>query len=139
LREYKNLAREPRIENKIEWLGALNRNQSMYEFRNCDAFVLPSRHESMGVVFAEAMACGKPVIGTVCGGPEEFINDSNGYLIEPENENMLMDAMESMIQNHESFDSVQIRKQCADQFSSKVICNKIMDVYQQVLEYDSQN
>ena len=139
LREYKNLARELLIENKIEWLGALNRNQSMDEFRNCDAFVLPSRHESMGVVFAEAMACGKPVIGTVCGGPEEFINDSNGYLIEPENENMLMDAMVSMIQNRDGFDSAQIRKQCADQFSSKVICNQIMDGYQQVLECDSQN
>lgn len=136
---YKNLAGELQIENKIEWLGELNRNQALHEFRNCDAFVLPSRHESMGVVFAEAMACGKPVIGTVCGGPEEFINNTNGYLIESENENMLIEAMENMIQNHDRFDAVQIKKQCADQFSSKVICKQITEVYHHVLEIENQN
>ncbi|MCK5210988.1 MAG: glycosyltransferase, partial [Cyclobacteriaceae bacterium] len=81
LNTYKNLTGKLQIEDKIEWLGELDRKQTLHEFQNCDAFVLPSRHESMGVVFAEAMACGKPVIGTICGGPEEFINESNGYLI----------------------------------------------------------
>lgn len=130
---YKNLAVELQIEDKVEWLGALNRTQSLSEFQNCDAFVLPSRHESMGVVFAEAMACGKPVIGTICGGPEEFINDTNGYLITPENEQLLVEAMENMINNHDRFDATKIRKQCANLFSSEVISHQIMDVYRQVL------
>ncbi len=131
---YKNLAGELEIEDKIEWLGELNRNEALLEFQNCDAFVLPSRHESMGVVFAEAMACGKPVIGTISGGPEEFINESNGYLIETENEKMLIKSMEDMIQNYARFDAEHIRQQCADRFSSQVICNKIMALYQDVLQ-----
>jgi len=133
LDNYKNLAGELKIEDKIAWLGELDHKQALNEFNNCDTFVLPSRHESMGVVFAEAMACGKPVIGTICGGPEEFINDTNGYLIYSENELMLKESMEKMMQNHAQFDSEHIRKQCADQFSSKVICNKIMNLYQKVL------
>ena len=134
LHTYKNLAKKLQIEDKIEWLGELNRKQALHEFQHCDAFVLPSRHESMGVVFAEAMACGKPVIGTICGGPEEFINESNGYLIEPENENMLAEAMENMIQNHNRFDSEYIRQQCSSRFSPEVICRQIMNVYQETLE-----
>ena len=134
LHTYKNLANTLQIEEKIEWLGELNRKQAFHEFQHCDAFVLPSRHESMGVVFAEALACGKPVIGTICGGPEEFINESNGYLIDPENENMLAEAMESMIQHHDRFDAEYIRQQCAGRFSSKVICQKILDVYQETME-----
>lgn len=136
---YKNLASKLQIEDKIEWLGELDRKQALHEFQHCDAFVLPSRHESMGVVFAEAMACGKPVIGTICGGPEEFINESNGYLIDPENEYLLSKSMKNMIQNYDRFDAEDIRQQCADRFSSEVICRKIMDVYQKVIEVYKQD
>jgi len=48
----------------------------------CDAFALPSRGESWGRPYAEAMACGLPVIGTRWGGNLDFMNDENSYLID---------------------------------------------------------
>jgi glycosyltransferase involved in cell wall biosynthesis len=48
----------------------------------CNAFVLPSRGESWGRPYAEAMACGLPVIGTKWGGNLDFMNEENSYLIE---------------------------------------------------------
>ncbi|HWI64352.1 MAG TPA: glycosyltransferase [Symbiobacteriaceae bacterium] len=50
----------------------------------CDAFVLPTRGEGWGRPFAEAMACGKPVIGTRWGGNLDFMTDANSYLIDTE-------------------------------------------------------
>lgn len=47
----------------------------------CDAFVLPTRGEGWGRPFAEAMACGRPVIGTGWGGNLDFMTAENSYLI----------------------------------------------------------
>ena len=87
----------------------------------------------MGVVFAEAMACGKPSIGTACGGPEEFIDENCGYIVEPEGVSQLADAMHSMIKNYQIFKSEKIRTQFEERFSSKVVCNDIIDLYGKVI------
>lgn len=55
-------------------------------YANCDVFVAPSRYESFGLIFIEAMSHGKPVIGTNVGGIPEIIYDGeNGHLFENEN------------------------------------------------------
>lgn len=55
-------------------------------YEECDIFVAPSRYESFGIIFIEAMAHGKPVVGTNVGGIPEIIHDGeNGFLFENEN------------------------------------------------------
>lgn len=51
----------------------------------CDCFVLPSRGEGWGLPLSDAMAAGKPTIGSRWSGNLEFMNDDNSYLIDIDN------------------------------------------------------
>ena len=51
-------------------------------YANCDVFVMPSRGEGFGLVFLEAMAFGKPVVGGAHGGTADVIEDGvTGFLV----------------------------------------------------------
>ena len=134
LNEYKKLSDKLGISSKLKWLGELDRSQAVGEYQKCDVFVLSSRHESMGVVFAEAMACGKPVIAPICGGPEEFISDDCGYLVAPENIDDLKKALQNMIDNHRTFSTRTIRNHSLSLFSKDVICSQLRDIYYETIE-----
>ncbi|MNZ61692.1 Alpha-D-kanosaminyltransferase [compost metagenome] len=63
-----------------------------------DIFVLPSRAEAFGSVFAEAALCSLTLVGTEVGGIAEQIEDgSNGLLVAPEDYEGLADALEKVI------------------------------------------
>ena len=63
-----------------------------------DVFVLPSRAESFGSVFAEAALCLLALVGTDVGGIAEQIQDGvNGMLVPPEDPVKLADALETVI------------------------------------------
>ena len=53
-------------------------------YNACDAFVLPSRGEGMGLPILEAAACGMPVITTRCTAQATYLDDSLAYLVDPE-------------------------------------------------------
>ena len=69
--------------------------QSLY--RNCDIFVAPSRYESFGLIYLEAMRWGKPCVGTRAGGiPEVITHNENGILVSPGSPEELYVALEKL-------------------------------------------
>jgi glycosyltransferase involved in cell wall biosynthesis len=62
-------------------LGRVSVERLAEEYLSHDVFVLPSRQEGFGVVVAEALHAGLPVISTHCAGPEETIRASEGGVL----------------------------------------------------------
>ena len=66
----------------VSWLGEVERQDLLDAYDACDVFLLPSENESFGMVFLEAWARRKPVIGNRSCGPVACLidNGENGYL-----------------------------------------------------------
>ena len=133
LHEYKRIAENLHINRKIQWLGELTREEAAYEFQHCNAFVLPSIHESMGVVYAEALACGKPIIATRSGGPEFIVKEHNGLLVDVHAPDQLANAMEYIVAQYKRYSPAKIREDFMARFSSSAITQDIYSLYESVL------
>ena len=123
------------ISDSVEFLGALDRSQVVFRMQECDCFVLPSRYETFGVVYIEAMACGKPVIAAANGGPDDFVCGFNGILIPPEDTESLEQAFRQMLQRQGQYHVEQIRKAVEERFSSSAIAMQLERVYKKCRKY----
>ena len=68
---------------------------------NCDFLVLPSFSESFGLVLIEALACGKPVIGSDVGGISEIINEDVGLLVNPNDISLISNSIDRLVDDEE--------------------------------------
>ncbi len=69
------------------------------EYQQADLFVLPSRFEGYGMVFAEALAAGLPVIGAKAGAVPQVVPESAGILVAADNTQELTEALQNVISN----------------------------------------
>ena len=101
--------------------------------KNSDFFVLNSTHETFAIVCAEALSSGIPVISTRCGGPEEYIDDDMGILIDPRNHKDLVNAMYYMLDNATKYDSEKMHQYIEDRFSYDAVGLKIYNIYKSII------
>jgi glycogen(starch) synthase len=88
--------------NQVSFEGRVDDKVLHTAYATCDIFVAPSRFESFGLVFLEAMREGKPVIGCSAGGMPEIICDKiNGFLASPGNVDDLVEMASSLVSSRE--------------------------------------
>ncbi len=131
------LIKEKHLQKDVSLLGLLNREKLVEEIQSADCIVLSSDVETFGVVLIEAMLFGKPVISTRCGGPESFVTPDNGILVDTHNPQMLADAMKEMIANYNKYNPQSISTEALNEFGSKKFSERIIAIYQQVLDKES--
>jgi len=108
-------------------------------YNGADIFVMSSQMESFGLVYAEAMACGIPVIGTSVGGIPEIIEDnSNGFLVNPDSPVELEKKMEILVKDEKKRrkmgrDNVERVKQ---KFDIKKTTDRLVGIFKSCIERD---
>ncbi|MBH1970625.1 glycosyltransferase [Moraxellaceae bacterium AER2_44_116] len=86
------------LEHAVRFEGMVSNDVLQEAYQNCDIFVAPSRYESFGLIFLEAMRAGKPVIGCLAGGMPEVISEGiNGLLVPPNDIEQLSMALKKLL------------------------------------------
>lgn len=86
------------LQQRIEFAGA--RSNLHDDYLAADVFVLPSLFEGYGMVFAEALGYGLPIIAARAGAVPDVVPASAGLLVEPGSVDELKAALEQMLTNH---------------------------------------
>ena len=122
------------ITDKVIFHGLKPREEIAKYMKECDFLVLPSLWESFGIVLAEAMACGKPVVTTLSGGQREFISKNWGILIPSGDSAALAKAIEYMLDHCDKFPSRKISRYVELKFSYEVVSSILNNIYLKMLE-----
>lgn len=96
----KELAKQLKIEDKIEFLGAKSFNEVLGFMKISDIFVNPSYNEGLPTTVLEAGACGCAIVATDVGGTREIISDKkSGFLIKPRQTVEMATFIEKLLEN----------------------------------------
>lgn len=129
----KDWATELGVADKVELTWMLSREEVAHRLRESQAFVLPSRTETFGVVFIEAMACGLPIVMTKTNAWELLVNDDTGIAVEIDDEDGLTKAMLRVIRDYGRYDPQKIRRFCEERFSARGVAEQLTGCYTEVL------
>lgn len=98
-REDLRLARQPGIVEYVEFVGPVNRKETLDLYREADIFVFPSLIESFGFPMAEAMSYGLPIVAADTPVNREVCGDSAVYF-SPLSAEHLADRVLQLVNDH---------------------------------------
>ncbi len=93
----RTLASDLQLTERIEWLGELDAVSLARCYEQADVFVLPSWYEGYGMVLAEALARGLPILSTTAGAIPDTVPAAAGLLVPPGDEAALAHALEQLL------------------------------------------
>ena len=116
----------------ISFAGAVPNRKLADLYNKADCFVLPSRFETFGVVYAEALCTGTPIISTKNGGIDDIYEDGCGYLVGVDNEDELEDTMKRIMSD--TFNHQAIAEKYQSKFGESNFVQQIERVYKKALK-----
>jgi glycosyltransferase involved in cell wall biosynthesis len=127
LREYlQGIIDSEGVSETCRLVGAIPRDEVAVFMNDCDYFICSSRTEMLSCVLHECAACGRPAIGTMCGGPQDIITDQSGVLVPVDDVETMAQAMLAMLDRAADYDREEIRRSIIERFGRDTVCDRIL-------------
>lgn len=128
--------RELGLANSVEFLGERTQQELAPYYARCAAFVLPSVREGMGLVLAEALLCGAPVIAADSGGVTDIVQDGKtGLLVPARDPEKLAQAIERLLTERALAQRLAAngRARVQERYTREPVAQQFVEVYQRIL------
>ena len=122
------------LQDSVLLRGRKSKEEIISILAKSHVFIMSSRAETFGVVCIEALSQGLPCIATICGGPEEFVNDSNGLLIPTNDVAGLATAMKTMYENYSHYDFAFIAADARRRFGPQTIAKQLTEIFEETIK-----
>jgi glycosyltransferase involved in cell wall biosynthesis len=119
------------LRDAVALLGFKTRSEVARLMRDeCDALVLPSNSETFGVVLIEALACGKPIVATDCGGPRDIVTDpALGVLCRPRDAQALYEGLRTVAGGLDRYRGEEIRRRALENYDYYNLASRLAEEY----------
>lgn len=124
------------LSGKVRFLGRLS-TLTARVISSMDVLVQPSLTESFGLVVAEALGCGVPVVGTQVGGvPEIVVDGQHGFLVEPMNPDAIADKVIWLLDHKEEARAIaeRGRQYVGEHFDIRKTVQEYYDLYTRLFQ-----
>lgn len=131
--ELRALAHNLGVGERVRFLGHLSPEGVRRAMHGAHIFVLPSTYETFGVVYAEALSCGLPVIATDRGGPRDFVVPEVGRLVPPGDVQAVVNAIVEIWENYGRFEAKILHDYAKRKFGEQMIANRLIGIYEHAI------
>ncbi len=121
------------------FVGYLQGQELGAAYASADAFIFPSRTETLGLVLLEAMAAGCPVIAANSGGIPDIVTDGvNGFLFDPLDDNAAVQAALRLFGDQKLRETLPLQaRQEAERWGWSAATRQLVGYYEQVIKVES--
>jgi len=132
--DLQKLARNLGISHRVHFWGARPQEELPMIYSAADATVIPSYHESFGLVAVESLACGTPVVATRAGGLTTIVkNAKTGYLV-PRCPGFFAERLDTLLRERDLLEQMHLAARPSVQhFSWKSVADQVSNVYQEMI------
>ncbi|MDT5005020.1 MAG: hypothetical protein QOJ24_2196 [Mycobacterium sp.] len=129
--EYFDRSIAPSLGDHVRYAGHLSHDElACLVGHSAAALVTPMWHEPYGLVVAETMSCGTPVVAFACGGIPEIVSPRSGRLVPPND----VDAMAQEIPAALSLDRTEVRRHAVATCSAEAMVTGYINIYRETID-----
>jgi 1,2-diacylglycerol 3-alpha-glucosyltransferase len=139
----KALAKSLGVADSLKFLGVLDKPTLAQAFNASELFAVASKSDTQNMGMMQAMACGLPIVGVRARGLPEYINQGNGFVVEPDDDKAIAEkaiSISSPIKRYRRDTWRKARGSYVEHFSEPAIAAEWEAVYEGVIKsYSERN
>ncbi len=137
--EFRKLAADLGVEDSVKFLGFLDQPNLVEVYNAGKVFAITSTSDTQSMVMMQAMACGLPVVGVNARALPEYINETNGFVVEPGDPATLAERLVAVLKDPKLEDKLGAGgRKTALQYSPEKIADRWEAIYHAAIDRHSE-